>query len=248
MKQTKFRGVSAHKDGGWISYIGHQGKNVYLGWFRDFEPAKAARLDAEMRLFGAHFDRREIEIQADHANIPLHGRNGVFYGWATVDLGDIEAVKGIAWTIDPRGYVAGKPSGHGSSVTMHRWLMFGGEKGGKHVDHADGDRLNNRRRNLRPCTPAENSRNTKLGKNNTSGAKGVSKTAEGRWRARIWKDRREIRLGVFDRMEDAAAAYDQAAAELHGEFASPNVGMSKQYGERPGVFVRVVELYARPAR
>lgn len=26
------------------------------------------------------------------------------------------------------------------------------------------------------------------------------------------------------------------------------VGMSKQYGERPGVFVRVVELRARPAR
>ncbi|EIU7141728.1 HNH endonuclease [Pseudomonas aeruginosa] len=121
-----------------------------------------------------------------------------------------------------------------SSVTMHRWIMFGDAKGSG-VDHRDGDKLNNRRSNLREATQGENAKNTRLAKNNSSGFKGVSKTAEGRWRARITVGRKEIRLGNFDTREEAAAAYDRAALQLHGEFASPN-------GETPGVRVKIVPL------
>ncbi len=221
----KFRGVYPHKDGGYTSAIGHKGRRVYLGWFREFSAARQARLEAEGRLFGAVFERREIVIHADHAEIPLHGRNGAFYGYAKVDLGDLDRVRAIAWTLDPRGYVAGCPAGNRQSVTMHRWLLFGNSKG-RTADHRDGDRLDNRRANLRVCTQAENSRNTRLACNNTSGFKGVSSTAEGRWRARITVERKEVRLGVFDTPEQAAAAYDAAAHRFHGEFASPNMEAS----------------------
>lgn len=217
----KFRGVFKHADSGFVASIGHKGKQVYLGWFRGFDEAKQARLDAEVRLFGAVFDRREIEICDDHAKVPMHGRNGAFYGYALVDLADLPKVSATAWTVDPRGYVAGRPEGMKASVTMHRWLVFGEAKGSG-VDHRDGDKLNNRRSNLREATPSENAKNTRLARNNSSGFKGVSKTAEGRWRARITIDRKEIRLGVFDTKEEAAAAYDWAALQLHGEFASPN--------------------------
>lgn len=220
----KFRGVFPHKDGGWIAKIGHQGKQVYLGMFSAFDEAKSARLDAELRLFGAHFDRREIELCDDHAKVPLHGRGGVFHGWAIVDLDDVEKVRGIAWTLDPRGYVAGRPAGFKTSTTLHRWLILDGANGGPVVDHRDGDKLNNRRVNLRQCSQADNAKNTRLGRNNTSGAKGVSQDANGRWRARIWKDRKEIRVGTFNTIEEAQTAYDKAATELHGEFASPNAG------------------------
>ena len=232
--KNKFRGVSRHKDGGFVAHIGHQGKRVHLGMFKVFEHAKQARLDAEVRLFGAVFDRREIEVLDDHAKIPLHGRNGTFYGYALVDLQDLVKVSGVAWTLDPRGYVAGRPGGMKSSVTMHRWIVFGEAKGSG-IDHRDGDRLNNRRSNLREATQGQNAKNTRLAKNNTSGFKGVTKTANGRWRARITVEREEVRLGVFDTKEEAAAAYDKAALKYHGEFASPNA-------ETPGVRVRIVPL------
>ena len=230
----KFRGVSNHKEGGFVANIGHNGKYVYLGHFREFDTAKQARLDAEVRLFGGVFDRREIEVCADHAKVPLHGQKGVFYGYACVDIADLNLISQIAWTLDPRGYVVGRPAGRKSSVTMHRWIVFGGKEGSG-VDHSDGDKLNNRRGNLRKATQSQNAKNTLLAKNNTSGFKGVSKTAEGRWRARITVERKEIHLGVFDTKADAAAAYDAAALQLHGEFASPN-------SDTPRVLVTVEEI------
>lgn len=220
--EQKFRGVYVHKDGGWTAAIGCEGKNKYLGWYRDFEAAKQARLNAEVEFFGAVFDRREIELHHDHALIPLHGQKGIFYGYAVIDLEDLDDVRDIAWTLDPRGYVAGRPSGSKSSVTMHRWIIYGTAKGGG-VDHVSGDRLDHRRANLRIATQTQNARNTRLAQNNTSGFKGVSETAEGRWRARVTVDRVELRLGNFDTREKAAAAYDKAALIHHGEFASPNV-------------------------
>lgn len=219
--EQKFRGVYVHKGGGWTATIGHEGRSKYLGWHRDFDDAKQARLAAEVELFGAVFDRREVELRPDHALIPLHGQKGVFYGYAQIDLADLDDAQGIAWTLDPRGYVAGRPPGFKTSTTLHRWIIFGAARRGA-VDHVSGDKLNNRRSNLRIATPTQNARNTRLARNNTSGFKGVSETAEGRWRARITVDWIEIRLGNFDTREQAAAAYDAAALIHHGEFASPN--------------------------
>lgn len=228
MSENKFRGVQLHHDGtGWMANIGYKGKKLYLGFYEKFDDAKNARIDAEIRLFGHVFDRREIEVGTKEARIPLHGRSGVFYGWAIIDLCDIDRVKNIAWTIDSRGYVAGRPSGSKSSVTLHRWILICGDSEVNTVDHADGNKLNNKRSNLRQCSQAENARNTKLAKNNSSGFKGVSLDVNGKWRARIWKDRKEIRIGTFSNIEDAVAAYDKAALELHGEFASPNIREKK---------------------
>lgn len=214
----KFRGVYKHKDGGWVAMISRR----YLGIHKTFVEAAAARIAAEIEETGAVYVRYEIKVDGDIALIPLHGRKGKFHGWATIDVADLPMVERTAWTLDPRGYVVGRPAGRDSPITLHRLLVYGFDAKGGTTDHINRDRLDNRRANLRKCDQAQNSRNTTLAKNNTSGFKGVQKTPEGRWKARITHNRKEIRIGHYDTREEAAAAYNAAALVLHGDFASPN--------------------------
>lgn len=91
------------------------------------------------------------------------------------------------------------------------------------VDHINGNTFDNRRANLRICTPAENSRNRKVQKNNKVGFKGVFEVRQsGKFQAVIYAGGERHYLGQFDCPFRAARAYDAKAKELHGEFASLN--------------------------
>lgn len=214
----KFRGVYAHKEGGWTATIG----KCYLGWFRTHEEASQARISAEIERYGQQLERKPVEIHGDIALIPLHGRGVKFYGYAKIDADDLPIVEPTSWTVDGRGYVVGRPPQSERPVTLHRWLTVGLDKGGAHTDHVNRDKLDNRRSNLRQCTQKQNARNTRIASNNSTGFKGVRKTKAGRWVARITVDRKHIYIGTYSTIEEAAAAYDAAALIMHMEFASPN--------------------------
>lgn len=106
-----------------------------------------------------------------------------------------------------------------SVVLMHRLILEAPT--GVLVDHINGDRLDNRRENLRLTDHRGNARNRGLHRNNTSGFKGVIFYG-GRWYAQIKVDRRNRGLGGYSAPEDAARAYDRAALHHYGEFASLN--------------------------
>ena len=95
-------------------------------------------------------------------------------------------------------------------------------------DHINRNRLDNRRANLRLCTYAQSARNVSKqashnGRKCSSKYKGVTlRKKSGLWMARIDKDYEQYHLGYFENEEDAARAYNEAAIELHGEFASLN--------------------------
>ena len=88
------------------------------------------------------------------------------------------------------------------------------------VDHIDNDSLNNRIENLRPATKQSNAWNSKLRSDNKTGVKGVTRTANGRYRARV-KDinRTYLHVGYFASAEEAKSALQHIRQNLHGEFS-----------------------------
>lgn len=94
-------------------------------------------------------------------------------------------------------------------VLAHRviWKMMT-DKEPIEVDHIDGDRLNNRWRNLRNVTIAQNRRNAAKRSDNKSGTNGVF------WNSRYQNWQVVIHVGGFDKLEDAIAARKQAERRL----------------------------------
>lgn len=89
------------------------------------------------------------------------------------------------------------------------------------VDHINGVRDDNRWANLRPCNNSQNQQNSRRGKNNKSGYKGVHwDNNTKRWASQIYVNNKRIRLGHYDCPKKAHDAYCVAAREYHGEFAN----------------------------
>ena len=89
------------------------------------------------------------------------------------------------------------------------------------VDHIDNNRENNNICNLRYATHQENTRNSKIRKNSTSGIKGITyHKASNKWQARITIDGLEIHLGLFGNIEDAKLARVNKVKQVFGEFAN----------------------------
>ena len=108
-----------------------------------------------------------------------------------------------------------------ATLQIHRLITEAPK--GMHVDHINGNPLDNRKSNLRICTHAENQRNRGANKNNTSGYKGVSwHKRNKKWACQIKHNYKKIHVGNYATPEEAARAYDAKAKEFQGEFAYLN--------------------------
>jgi hypothetical protein len=122
--------------------------------------------------------------------------------------------------IDSKGY--GRVCFDGKQYRTHRvaWALFYGQVPVQQIDHINGNQLDNRIANLRLASNAENSRNCKLSKNNTSGVTGVSYHAKAKkWFAQIMLNRKNNNLGLFNTKEEAIAARKKAETQYFGQFA-----------------------------
>lgn len=111
----------------------------------------------------------------------------------------------------------------GTEYYGHRlaWLYVKGEWPLEELDHRNRIRSDNRWKNLRPATTAQNNLNQGIRKDCKSGYRGVCWNPRSKkWRATISANKKQIHLGLFENVLDAAKAYQAAARKLHGEFKS----------------------------
>lgn len=131
------------------------------------------------------------------------------------------SVGSTAGSMQKSGYFRIKIDGKPQYLHRLAWLHVHGSWPENYIDHINGITADNRIRNLREASKAENLRNRPALSSNTSGKKGVSwHKGSSKWQSRISIDGRRVHLGYYAAVDDAYAAYWKAAQELHGEFAN----------------------------
>jgi len=148
-------------------------------------------------------------------------RNG---GVTLVSEADYDrVVTACGWYLEKNGYarsscLLGKPK---QRVQLHRYIL-GVTDPKILVDHINGQKLDNRRENIRLCSNAENQHNRhKLNSTNTSGVSGVCwHTRDKIWTASVYAEGKHIHLGNFCHIDAAIAARKSAELKYFGAFAS----------------------------
>lgn len=138
---------------------------------------------------------------------------GNFGHAVAVDDTDYDWLNQWVWTFDgTNGYVHRNQysSGKKSKVYMHRLIMD--NPIGMQVDHINGNKLDNRRSNLRIVTGNQNRANVR--------ARGIywHKAAQ-KWCVQIMFEGKKHYLGLFTTEQDALNAYKIAVKNIKGEFA-----------------------------
>jgi hypothetical protein len=165
----------------------------------------------QMRRYGYIPERTErtpnnITKVGDYAEVDLYSK-GKVVAKVKISQSDIEKVSKLKWSLD-RSYARNAKT----KVLMHRYITDAPDW--KFVDHINGDRLDNRRENLRVVNPFIN------GVNKTKTMKrGIDMRGSRfkKYRARIGKDNKQYHLGNFATYEEALEARKKAELDLYGE-------------------------------
>jgi hypothetical protein len=135
------------------------------------------------------------------------------------DKDDYEKIKMFVWHVDRHGYVETLPNN--KHTKLHKMITQTNSK--ENIDHVNGNKLDNRKMNLRKCTICQNNMNRGIGKGNKSGYKGVSWDLKNKkWRVSISYKGKMKNLGRYDDIKEAAIKYNEKALELYCEFAKLN--------------------------
>jgi hypothetical protein len=142
-------------------------------------------------------------------------------GVALVDADDYDELSKHAWHIQSSGYAQTDirdGDGRKRKPLMHRLILS--PPVGLVVDHYDGNKLNNRRSNLRIVTQGVNIFHAhRARRDNQAGAVGIN-VEDGRFRARIKHNGTAHHIGYFDDIHDAVGARLKAEVKFYGT-ASP---------------------------
>lgn len=133
--------------------------------------------------------------------------------WAKNSRG--RRLTGFAGGVADSGYLCVSINKKTYKAHVLAWVYEKGEFPKGEIDHINGNKLDNRIKNLRDVSHGENLRNQKLNKHNTSGCSGVSfhKQAK-KWRAVIGVNGKAKVLGLFTNKVDAIKSRKDAEIEF----------------------------------
>lgn len=165
----------------------------------------------QIRLYGEIGKRtiytpNEIFIKDDYAEVILYtgGSNPVERARTIIDLDDVEKIKPYKW-----GWCCGYARCTKEKIGLHEFIV--GREKDKEIDHINGDKLDNRKNNLRLVTHQQNSMNMK-------GRGYHFEKAMKKWKAKITHKGKVIKLGFFEKEEDAKKARLEAEKKYFGEY------------------------------
>lgn len=137
-----------------------------------------------------------------------------------VDDEDYEQLSKYRWYCSSAGYANRHPKMIGGirrgKIMMHREVMETPQ--GMQTDHINGNKLDNRKCNLRIVNSAQNIWNSTLKSKSYTGIKNVSVSNDG-YQVRVMKNGKRHFLGVFKDLSKAILIADKARKKYHGEYA-----------------------------
>ncbi len=147
-------------------------------------------------------------VAAAYTEVPLRRRDGSVRAHTLIDADDY-GLKLRACSLTAVGYVQTVTAA--GQRYLHREVLGLRPGDGLVADHLSGDKLDNRRGNLRALTQAQNAQNTRAKTGSSSAARGVSRCPDtGAWRARVgaaW-------LGRHSTEQEAAQAAQAARTAM----------------------------------
>lgn len=155
------------------------------------------------------YDYNEIRIDGEIAYIDLYDTKCNVIATAMIDKEDVDKIRYTKWKLSGSGYAMNAPKFKGKNKHMSRIVL----ETDQFVDHINHNTLDNRKRNLRVVTKAQNQMN--------SNYKGVSETKNGKYYAYIKIDQKMINLGTYIFEDEALYARWYAETILFGEYRYP---------------------------
>ena len=142
---------------------------------------------------------------------------------AIVDDEDYNMLNQSSWHCSTRGYAIQNITVGGKRGKLFMHSVVNNTPNGLYTDHINRDKLDNRKSNLRSCTPSQNQMNRVANKNNKLGLKGISwDKGTKKFRAQIQLDTGVKNLGCYDTVEIALTVYNKMAKKHFGEFYNKN--------------------------
>ena len=200
--ECQYINPNTNKKCGNITYV--NGSKLRGGIIKSCGCAKGAMIRESKRF------HNNYEIISDY--IKVYIKNNEFF---VIDAEDEYVLKESYWYKNKQGYIVAD-NYCGKRARLNRVLMNITDSAIV-VDHWDGNPLNNRKYNLRPRSPGENTLNSKP--KNKLGINSVKQNKYGRWVSDIHYQGKHIRIGTFDTREEAIEARINKEKELFGEYS-----------------------------